>query len=100
MAESGLRKCGALACRPRRGMPSEFIRLVSELEKLGTEAAKDDTVLSDLRWLDRHLRHVISSAVAVSPAVAERKRRGRIAYLQGEINQLRRESGPSPEADT
>src|SRR5258708_33095801 len=100
MAESGLRKCGALACRPRRGMPSEFIRLVSELEKLGTEAAKDDTVLSDLRWLDRHLRHVISSAVAVSPTVAERKRTGRIDYLQLEDNQLREYRGTIHESLT
>ena len=49
----------------------------------------DAKSLSDLRMLHRHLGQIVMQAAADSPVVAERKRRGRISYLEAELARLR-----------
>lgn len=66
-----------------------FDSIAGEIGELGEQAAGDAKVLTDLRALRRHLADVIKLAEADSPVVAERKRRGRISYLESELARLR-----------
>jgi len=79
----------ATPIRWRSDSSARFSDLTRELEDLGERAAADPKALTDLRSLRQQLHRVLTSAEADSPAVAERRRQGRISYLEGELSELR-----------
>lgn len=62
--------------------------LAGQIAEIGVTARDDPKVLTDLRRFVRFVNEIERSAAADSPAVAERKRRGRAAYLRAELEKL------------